>query len=330
MKYEGKEAVGKIPFIPHTSYFILRPMPLPFKHLTSTKQLTRADTDLILAKSAEMETVLAKGGDDRLKGKILAALFYEPSTRTRLSFESAMQRLGGSVITADGLQFSSMYKGETIEDTIVMASGYSDIIAMRHPEQGSADRAAGASLVPFINAGDGPGQHPTQALLDLYTIQKERGTVDGLHVVMVGDLLYGRTVHSLCYLLGLYSNVRFTFIAPHQLPMPEKVTSYLKEKGITYTETDDLRAGLDADILYMTRVQKERFEDINEYESLKLKYVLTADHLMGKTVTVLHPLPRVGEIAADVDALPTAAYFRQARNGVPVRMALLDLLLGAK
>lgn len=304
-------------------------MPLPFQHLTSTKQLARADADLILKTAADMDVVLLKGGDDRLKGKILASLFYEPSTRTRLSFESAMLRLGGNVITADGLQFSSMYKGETIEDTIMMASGYSDIIAMRHPEQGSADKAAAASLVPFINAGDGPGQHPTQALLDLYTIQKERGTVDGLHVAMVGDLLYGRTVHSLCYLLGLYNDIRFTFIAPEQLPMPEKVTSYLKEKGIAYTETTDLSAGLDADILYMTRVQKERFENIDEYESLKLKYVLTANQLTGKNVTVMHPLPRVGEIAADVDALPTAAYFRQARNGVPVRMALLSLLLGA-
>ncbi len=304
-------------------------MPLPFQHLTSTKQLTRADADLILKTAAEMDKVLLKGGDDRLKGKILAALFYEPSTRTRLSFESAMIRLGGSVITADGLQFSSMYKGETIEDTIMMAGGYSDIIAMRHPEQGSADKAAGISPVPFINAGDGPGQHPTQALLDLYTIQKERGTVDGLHVAMVGDLLYGRTVHSLCYLLGLYNDIRFTFIAPEQLPMPEKVTSYLKEKGIVYTETTDLDAGLDADILYMTRVQKERFDNIKEYESLKLKYILTAAHLKGKDVTVMHPLPRVGEISTDVDVLPTAAYFRQARNGVPVRMALLSLLLGA-
>ena len=205
-------------------------MPLSFTHLTSTKQLNRADTDLILQTAAEMEEVVAKGGDDRLKGKILAALFYEPSTRTRLSFEAAMIRLGGGVITADGFQFSSMYKGETVEDTMMMVGGYADIIAMRHPEQGSADKAASISPVPFINAGDGPGQHPTQALLDLYTLQKERGTVDGMHVAMVGDLKYGRTVHSLVYLLGLYKNMRFTFIAPDQLPMPEKVTSFLKER----------------------------------------------------------------------------------------------------
>ena len=302
-------------------------MPLSFTHLTSTKQLNRADTDLILQTAAEMEEVVAKGGDDRLKGKILAALFYEPSTRTRLSFEAAMIRLGGGVITADGFQFSSMYKGETVEDTMMMVGGYADIIAMRHPEQGSADKAASISPVPFINAGDGPGQHPTQALLDLYTIQKERGTVDGMHVAMVGDLKYGRTVHSLVYLLGLYKNMRFTFIAPDQLPMPEKVTSFLKERNIPYTETTDLSAGFDADILYMTRVQKERFDNLAEYEALKLKYVLTADQLKGKTVTVMHPLPRVGEITTDVDALPTAAYFRQAKNGIPVRMALLWLML---
>ncbi len=302
-------------------------MPLSFRHLTSTKQLSRADTDLILQTAAEMEKVVEKGGDERLKGKILAALFYEPSTRTRLSFEAAMIRLGGQVITADGFQFSSMYKGETIEDTMMMVGGYADIIAMRHPEQGSADRAAGIAPVPFINAGDGPGQHPTQALLDLYTIQKERGTIDGLHVAMVGDLKYGRTVHSLVYLLGLYKNLRFTFIAPNALPMPEKVTSFLKERNIPYEEATDLSAGLDADILYMTRVQKERFDDAAEYEKLKNAYVLEAKHLKGKKVTVMHPLPRVGEISTDVDVLKTAAYFRQAKNGIPVRMALLWLML---
>lgn len=274
-----------------------------------------------------MEKVIAKGGDDRLHGKILAALFYEPSTRTRLSFEAAMQRLGGQIVTADGFQFSSLYKGETLEDTIIMVSGYADIIAMRHPEQGTADRAAAVSPVPFINAGDGPGQHPTQALLDLYTIQKERGSIDGLHIAMVGDLKYGRTVHSLTYLLGLYKNLRFTYVSPDSLKMPEKVSSFLKEKNIPYEEVTDLHAGLDADVLYMTRVQKERFDDSAEYEALKLKYILTADHLKGKKVTVMHPLPRVGEISTDVDALPNAAYFRQAKNGVPVRMALLSMLL---
>lgn len=274
-----------------------------------------------------MEKVLAKGGDDRLKGKILAALFYEPSTRTRLSFEAAMNRLGGSVISAEGIQFSSLYKGETIEDTMKIVGGYADIICMRHPEAGSADRAAAASPVPFINAGDGPGQHPTQALLDLYTIQKEHGSVDGIHIAMVGDLRYGRTVHSLSYLLGLYKNVTFTLVSPSELTMPEKVTSFYKEHGIQFTETDDIAAALDADFIYMTRVQQERFADKSEYERLKLKYILTADMLKNKKCKILHPLPRVGEISEDVDALPNAAYFRQAKNGVPVRMALLEMLL---
>ena len=303
-------------------------MQLSFRHLTSTKQLSRADADAILARVEEMEPVVKKGGDDRLKGKILAALFYEPSTRTRLSFESAMSRLGGTVISAEGIQFSSMYKGETIEDTIMMVSGYADIIAMRHPEAGSADRAAAVSPVPFINAGDGPGQHPTQALLDLYTIKKERGTLDGIKIAMVGDLRYGRTVHSLSFLLGLYDNVHFTLISPKELTMPPKVTDFYREKNIAFAETEDISAGLDCDVLYMTRVQQERFADKTEYERLKLKYILTADMVQGKKMTVMHPLPRVGEIATDVDALPNAAYFRQARNGVPVRMELLEMLLG--
>lgn len=303
-------------------------MTLSFRHLTSAHQITKADADVLLKKAEEMEGVIQQGKSDILQGKILAALFYEPSTRTRLSFESAMLRLGGQVVTADGLQFSSMYKGETIEDTIMMASGYSDIICMRHPEKGSADKAAAVSPVPFINAGDGPGQHPTQALLDLYTVLKERGTIEGVHIAMVGDLKYGRTVHSLSQLLSLYPDVRFTFVAPPQLPMPEKITDMLKEKGLQVENQTDFAAALEADVIYMTRVQKERFEDAAEYERLKHAYVLTAEHLKGRDTTVMHPLPRVGEIGTDVDALPNAAYFRQAQNGVPVRMALLACMLG--
>ena len=303
-------------------------MPLPFPHLLSTKQLTKADTEEILRVAGSMETVLKKGGSDLLKGKILASLFYEPSTRTRLSFETAMQRLSGDVVTAEGIQFSSMYKGETLEDTMRMISCYADIAAMRHPEAGSADRAASAITIPFINAGDGPGQHPTQALLDLFTVKKECGQIDGLHIAMVGDLRYGRTVHSLSYLLGLYKGIRLTLVSPGELTMPEKVTSFLKEHKIPYEETTNIGAALDADMMYMTRVQQERFADKNEYERLKLKYVLTGEMLAKKKVVVMHPLPRVGEIATDVDALPNAAYFRQAANGVPVRMALLAMLLG--
>lgn len=302
-------------------------MPLPFQHLTSTKQLSRADTEAILRVAADMEKIRSQGKSDLLKGKVLASLFYEPSTRTRLSFETAMLRLGGDVLTAEGIQFSSLYKGETIEDTMEMVGQYADIIAMRHPDQGSADKAAAASKVPFINAGDGPGQHPTQALLDLYTINDELGKVDDLNIAMVGDLRYGRTVHSLSYLLGLYNNIRFTLISPKELTMPEKVTSFLDEKKIPYELHDDIAAGLDCDVMYMTRVQQERFTDKSEYERLKLKYVLTAAQLKGKKVKIMHPLPRVGEISTDVDSLPNAVYFRQAGNGVPVRMALLAMLL---
>ncbi len=302
-------------------------MTLSFRHLTSTKQLSKKDVEVILKEAARMDKVLEKGGNDELHGKILAALFYEPSTRTRLSFETAMLRLGGQVISAEGIQFSSLYKGETIEDTMNVVGRYADIIAMRHPEQGSADVAASVSPVPFINAGDGPGQHPTQALLDLYTIQKELGGIDGIHIAMVGDLRYGRTVHSLSYVLGLFKNIRFTLVSPKELSMPEKVTSFYKDKGLAFAETDDIKAALDCDVIYMTRVQKERFQDPAEYERLKLKYILQASMLKGKKGIVLHPLPRVGEITTDVDSLQNAAYFRQVGNGVPVRMALLKLLL---
>lgn len=302
-------------------------MSLPFKHLTSTKQLSREDTDAILSVAKKMEKVAEKGGSNLLKGKVLAALFYEPSTRTRLSFETAMHRLGGKVVTAVGMQFSSLYKGETIKDTITVIGQYTDIIAMRHPEQGSADIAASVSPVPFLNAGDGPGQHPTQALLDMFTIQKERGKLDGIHITMIGDLKFGRTVHSLSFLLGLYKDVKFTLVSPKELVMPEKVTSFFDEKGIAYEQTENMEDGLDADILYMTRVQEERFEDKAEFERLKLKYILEAKHLIGRNITVMHPLPRIGEIKEDVDALPNAAYFREARNGVVVRMALLAMLL---
>jgi aspartate carbamoyltransferase catalytic subunit len=303
------------------------PVVLTFRHLTSTKQLSRNDAELVLKEAARMDGVLQKGGNDELHGKVLAALFYEPSTRTRLSFETAMVRLGGQVISAEGIQFSSMYKGETIEDTMNVVGQYADIIAMRHPEQGSADRAAAVSPVPFINAGDGPGQHPTQALLDLYTIQKEVGKIDGVHIAMVGDLRFGRTVHSLSFLLGLFKDVRFTLVAPSELTMPEKVTSFFAEKNIAFTQTQDFDAALDSDVLYMTRVQEERFADRSEYQRLKDVYRLTAKHLKGKKAVVMHPLPRIGEIATDVDPLPNAAYFRQVRNGVPVRMAILRLLL---
>lgn len=283
--------------------------------------------DAILQVTEDMEGVYNAGGSDMFKGKVFANLFYEPSTRTRLSFDAAMKHLGASVITADGLQFSSLYKGETIEDTIMVINQYSDLIVMRHPQQGSADMAAAVSDVPFINAGDGPGQHPTQAILDIYTIYKERGTLDGINITMVGDLKYGRTVHSLSFLLGLYDDVTFTLVSPDELKMPEKVTSFFDENGAKYFETTNLEESLEGDVVYMTRIQQERFADKSEYDRLKNSYTLEAKHVKDRNITVMHPLPRLGEISTDVDALPNAAYFRQARNGVVARMALLAMLL---
>lgn len=303
-------------------------MGLPFRHLTSIEQLSRKDADAILKQVEQMEQVLQQGGDDRLHGKILASLFYEPSTRTHLSFATAMYRLGGRVISTESVQFSSLYKGESIEDTITVVGQYADIICMRHPEVGSADRGAKVSPVPFINAGDGPGQHPTQALLDLVTIQKECDHIDGIRVAMVGDLKNGRTVHSLSLLLSLYTNVRLMLISPKSLRMPGAITSCLQKKHVVFEERENLQDGLDSDVLYMTRIQKERFTDEHEYQRLKGAYILSARDLKNKKITVMHPLPRVGEIALDVDPLPNAAYFRQVRNGVTVRMALLCLMLG--
>ncbi len=302
-------------------------MSLSFTSLVSIAQVSRNDADLLLSQAAEMEKVLAKGGDERLKGKILASLFFEPSTRTRLSFESAMQRLGGQVITVDGVQSSSLAKGESIEDTIRMACGYSDIICMRHPEQGSAARAMSVTDVPFINAGDGGNEHPTQALLDLYTIRKERGTLEQLHVAFACDPLHSRTIRSLALMLSMYPGNRFTFISPESLRAAPDFLGKLKALGVAYAETADLQEGLDADVLYMNRLQKERLKPEEDAEQFRKAYRVTADMLKGKEVLIMDPLPRVGEIAEDVDVLPNAAYFRQARNGVLMRMALLSLLL---
>lgn len=315
----------------HLAFYRLQcaPMPLSVRHLVSCHDLTKHDVEMVLAEAGRMKVLLGKGGDDRLKTKVLASLFYEPSTRTRLSFETAMLRLGGQVVTAEGLQFSSMYKGETIEDTMRMAGQYADIICMRHPEQGSALRAASVSPVPFLNAGDGAGEHPTQALLDLYTILSERGRIDNITFAAVGDLKFGRTIHSGSLLLSLFPGVRFIFVSPQQLSLPEDIKAVLRKRGCQIQESESLQDALDSDVLYMTRVQSERFSDPAQYDRYKDAYILTADLLRECTATVMHPLPRNREIAVDVDALPTAAYFRQAGNAVPVRMALLALQLNA-
>jgi aspartate carbamoyltransferase catalytic subunit len=282
--------------------------------------------------SRRMETVVAAGGSKLLDGTIMASLFYEESTRTRFSFESAMLRLGGSVIsTENARQFSSVSKGETLEDTIRILNGYADVIVMRHYEAGAARRAADVSAVPVINAGDGAGQHPTQALLDLYTIQKELGHIDDLSIAVVGDLANGRTVRSLCYLLAKYRNVRITMVAPPVVKMREDIKAYLVRHNLPFTEETDLRlVAPKVDVIYQTRIQKERFENAEEYAAARGVYVIDREllELMRPRSIVMHPLPRVDEIAPEVDDDPRAAYFRQAQNGLFIRMALLSGCLG--
>jgi len=301
----------------------------------SSKDVLRADQfsveeiDIILEKAAEYEALLKEGRAlDELRGRILATLFFEPSTRTRLSFEAAMHRLGGQVISVAEAKSTSAAKGETLHDTIRTVEGYADVIVLRHPEIGSAAEAAAATHRPVLNAGDGAGQHPTQSLLDLYTIRAEQGRVDGLKIALAGDLKNGRTVHSLADLLANY-DVEFMFAAPDALRMPTEIVERLRARGKTVVETENLADAIaSCDVLYMTRIQRERFDDPAEYDRLKNAYVLTKAALSSAkaSLTIMHPLPRVNEIATDVDGLSGAAYFRQAANGVPVRMALLSLV----
>jgi len=301
-------------------------------HVIEAQQFDRKLLTEIFAVTKEMEEVVSRYGSSILSQRIMASLFYEPSTRTRLSFESAMFRLGGDVITTESArEFSSAAKGETLEDTIRIIEGYSDVIVMRHFESGSARRAADVSSVPIINAGDGPGQHPTQSLLDVYTIQKEIGQLDGIKVAMVGDLANGRTARSLAYLLSKYEDVKVFFVAPHVVRMKDDIKSHLDENGIEWEEADDLIAVVkEVDVVYMTRIQRERFGDrIEDYEKARGKYIID-DRTMAAlpdTSVVLHPLPRVDEIAPEVDSDPRAAYFRQAHNGLYIRMALLRMVL---
>jgi aspartate carbamoyltransferase len=306
-------------------------MRLSKKDVLRADQFTPGDMDLILKRAATYEAALAAGKElDELRGKVLATLFFEPSTRTRLSFETAMLRLGGRVLSVSEAKSTSASKGESLHDTIKTVEGYADAIVLRHPEVGAAEVAARATTKPVLNAGDGAGEHPTQSLLDLYTIRKEQGRVDGLTIALVGDLKHGRTVHSLATVLCQFS-VSLLLVSPSALRMPCEVVERAQAKGASVRETDDLRSALaQSDVVYMTRIQRERFTDPAEYDRLKDAYVLTRATL-GKakpSITVMHPLPRVNEISTDVDDLPGAAYFRQSANGVPVRMALLALLLG--
>ena len=301
------------------------------RHVIESQQFSRALLEDLIARADEIKRE-PHHYIGRLAGQVMAALFYEPSTRTRLSFEAAMLRLGGATMGTDNArEFSSAAKGETLEDTIRIVSGYADVIVLRHNEEGAARRAAAVSSVPIINAGDGPGQHPTQALLDLYTIRDELGRIDGVRVAMVGDLANGRTVRSLTYLLGKFKDIKVWFVAPPQVAMRDDLKAHLDELQVPGVETQDLDAVLpEVDVVYMTRIQKERFTDLDAYNAVKGVYRIDKQSLakMRKYAILMHPLPRVDEIAPEVDDDDRAAYFRQARNGLHIRMALLDRLLG--
>ena len=301
------------------------------KDILSVKQFNPSNLQYVFGVAHEMQEMVQRVGTfDLLKGKILANLFYEPSTRTSSSFTAAMERLGGSVIPINEVKYSSVSKGESLPDTIRTLECYSDVIVLRHPETGAAKLAAKYGAKPIINAGDGTGEHPTQALLDLFTILEELGHVEGITVTMLGDLKYGRTVHSLARLLTLY-NVKLNYVSPDILRMPDEVKDEVKDKGISQTEASSLDKVLaETDVLYVTRVQKERFENQDDYEKVKGSYVITPELMTAakQEMIVMHPLPRVGEISMDFDSDPRAAYFRQMEYGLYVRMALLALVLG--
>ncbi len=298
-------------------------------HIIESQQFSREDLDNIFETARLME----KRSQEItvLKNKILITLFYEPSTRTRLSFESAMIKLGGSVIsTENAASFSSAAKGETLEDTIRVLNGYGDVIVIRHFETGAARQASLVSQVPVINAGDGTGQHPTQALLDLFTIDKEIGRIDDISIAMVGDLANGRTVRSLAYLLTKYRNIKIYFVAPPNVRMKEDIKEHLKKHGVYFEESDSLEeVAAKVDVIYQTRIQRERFSSMEEYEKTKGIYIIDNNimNCLSKNSIVMHPLPRVDEIKYEVDSDPRAAYFRQAHNGLFIRMALLSLVL---
>ena len=301
------------------------------KDILRADQFSREEINLIMKTARGFEHELdGEKALETMRGKILSTLFFEPSTRTRLSFEAAMLRLGGEVISVAEAKSSSAAKGESLYDTMKTVEGYADVIVLRHPRIGAAAEAAAATDKPVLNAGDGAGQHPTQSLLDFYTIEKEQGRVEGLTVTLAGDLKHGRTVHSLADLLASY-DVHFVFASPATLRMPSEIVEKLKAKGVSVTETESLAEAVAAsDVLYITRIQGERFDDPSEYDRLKNAYILTKVMLAKakEGMTVMHPLPRINEIATEVDSYPGAAYFRQAANGIPVRMALLALVTG--
>jgi aspartate carbamoyltransferase catalytic subunit len=317
--------------IAETSHLFTQVKRLDFqgRDIISIEDFTREEVDYLLKVSKTMEPT-AKKTSDILKGKILATLFFEPSTRTRLSFEAAMHKLGGTTIGIAEVESASIKKGENLADTVRTVENYADVIALRHPLDGAAKLAAEFSKIPVINGGSGSEEHPTQALLDLYTVQKEKGKIDGLRVALVGDLRYGRTVHSLAYALSLF-DVELCLVSPDSLRMRREVLRAIKNK-IPVSESSNLEKAIpQVDVLYITRIQKERFPDPAEYAKVKGVYRIDLDTLKNakKDLIILHPLPRVDEIAPEVDGTTQARYFQQVWNGIVVRMALLALVLGA-
>ena len=301
------------------------------RDIVSVRQFTTSDLDYVFEVAHEMQSMVARVGTfDLLKGKILANLFYEPSTRTSSSFTAAMERLGGSVIPINEVKYSSVSKGESLPDTVRTLERYADVIVLRHPEVGASALAAEYASKPIINAGDGVGEHPTQSLLDLFTIREELGAVDGLTVTMVGDLKYGRTVHSLARLLSLFK-VELNLVSPEILEMPAEILDELEESKTPVSVLSGLDDVIgDTDVLYVTRVQRERFDEEADYDAVKGSFVISTATMARakKRMIVMHPLPRVTEIAIEVDADPRAAYFRQMEYGMYVRMALLAMVLG--
>ncbi|MGF7117397.1 aspartate carbamoyltransferase [Methanobacterium oryzae] len=298
------------------------------KDIISIRDFTKKDIEYILKIAAEMEPIArSKEKSDILSGKLLGMLFYEPSTRTRLSFEAAMKRLAGSTIGFAEAGTSSATKGENLTDTVRIVGEYSDAVVIRHNKEGTARFVADIVDVPVINAGDGAGQHPTQTLLDLFTMKQILGRIDDLHISLVGDLKYGRTVHSLAYALAMF-DVDVSFVSPKELKMPHEILHDLDKSGVEVFETDDINDVLNkTDVLYVTRIQKERFPDPQEYSRIKGAYTIDYKLLEGSNAIVMHPLPRVDEISHDVDNTPYGKYFEQAFYGVPVRMALLKSII---
>lgn len=299
------------------------------KNIISIKDFERSDIDYILDEAAKLENIAkSKEISEELKGKILGLMFFEPSTRTRMSFETAMKRLTGECIGFENTGSSSVSKGESIADTATMFEGYCDALVIRHELEGVSKFISDVVDVPVINAGDGAGQHPTQTLLDLYTIKKEIGSIDNLKIALIGDLKYGRTVHSLANALTLYDNVELYFVSPDKLKMPNEILHDLDKAGMSYTQTSNISDVIDKiNVLYVTRIQKERFADIDDYLEIKGAYIINKKMLEGKDLIVMHPLPRIDEINGDVDDTKYNKYFTQAANAVPVRMAILKTII---